>query len=128
MSAARSANIVTAALMFPPMGLGISDAARILARRTILLSPKVAGETLFLYADEERTSKIQIDAALVQHECINIDRIALTSAEVAPLRSMRRKWTMAKRKHLLSLKSVESRCSRMTTPLPAPQRAMAFFT
>lgn len=49
----------------------------------MLLSPKVAGETLFLYADEQRTSKVQIDAALLQRESIDNDRIALTSAEVA---------------------------------------------
>jgi len=63
--------------------LATGHAARILGARTLLLSPKVAGEMLYLYADEHRTSKVQIDAALLTREGIDVDRITLTSAEVA---------------------------------------------
>jgi len=63
--------------------LATGHAPRILGARKLLLSPKVVSEMLYLYSDEHRTSKVQIDGALLKREGVDVDRATLTGAEVA---------------------------------------------
>jgi predicted nucleic acid-binding protein len=62
--------------------LATSRARDVLNDRRLLLTPKVRAEMLFVYADDTRTTRVQINDDLLRHEGVQTLQATLTEREI----------------------------------------------